>query len=72
MSFDLKKVEASVAGGILLGHAISLGISFDQHKIVSVDKLIGKFPHELSEKEEEKEEGRKKFKCLEQKENPIM
>ena len=62
LSMEVKDSGMGINGGTMLAHVLSMSIGFDQHRIVSVEKLVGRFPHYLSEEEEEDVEGRKRFK----------
>ncbi len=48
VSLALKNSEVGLNGGVILGHALEVGIKFDQHRIITLEKLIGQFPHEIS------------------------
>ncbi len=72
VSVELVKSKLELNGGILLGHCLEVGMSFEQHKIVQLQKLLLRFPHKMAASGDELG-GREKFKShLLRKENHLM
>ena len=57
---EVQKSEVTVNGGVFMCHALQCGILFDQNRIVSIEKLISRFPQDLIEGEAPG--GREQFK----------
>lgn len=60
VSVELQKSEVTVNGGVVMCHALQCVVLFDKNRIVSIEKLIGRFPHDPVEGEAPG--GREKFK----------
>lgn len=68
---ELNRTELSLNGGVMLIHTPQSYIHFDQHRIVSVEQLVARFPHSPSD--DDQLTGRGKFKdCLLKEGNQIM
>ena len=46
MIFD--KSEIAVNGGVAVSHCFHCEVLFDKNRIVSVDRLIGRFPQDIA------------------------
>jgi len=58
MTFD--KAELALNGGVAVGHCFCCEMLFDKNRIVTVDRLIGRFPQDIAAGETPG--GREKFK----------
>ncbi len=73
LSVELNNGKVDLNGGVLLAHSQDLSVQFDRHKIVLIQQLLARFPHELLAPEGEEIRGREKFRSrLTRQENEIM
>ena len=65
LSLTLQTAHCVVKEGELIADVYELGVSADKHRIITLEGLVGRFPHQAEELVQERE----KFKWMEWAEN---